>query len=222
MRTLIAAVLFCFSTSILAQVAAVNVFEPLPGKAPLVIQYMNEAKAIHQAMGVGVATSFDGSGIYRYAVLVENWEAYGNFVDALGTSAPWALFQARIASNPAATQIDNLRLNGRSVIESVVGPGSATHVFVWELGPGVTMNESIEAAMGAKEIHERTGVDGISVYATGGTHMYYLMHFNNMSSWGRFQDQPNMEFNQYMGGLAVENGGQLPSVIVDDFILTAF
>jgi hypothetical protein len=196
MRTLLALVLLICSSSLMAQVASVNVYEPLPGKANLTAEYFREAMAIQQALGATVAISNDMKGIYRYALLFPNWQAYGEFVERLVVNEAWGAFQNKISSNPSAVQIDNLQLNLRAPgATNINGPGTVTDVTVWELTTG-TMGDLIEAGMGAKEIHERAGANVVIYQAPG--RMYYLMQYPNYSTWGQVRDTPNPEFNAFM------------------------
>jgi len=132
MKTLLALVLLVCSSSLMAQVASVNVFEPLPGKASLTTEYFREAKAIQESLGATVAITSDMKGIYRYAVLSQNWQAYGEFVQRLVVNEAWMAFQNRIAANPSAVQTDNLQMNLVDATGGGAGPGSVTDVTIWE------------------------------------------------------------------------------------------
>jgi len=217
MKSVLAAVVLIFSTSTFAQVVSVNVFEPLAGKGPLTAQYFREARGILQAAGAGVALSNDLDGTYRFAVVFENWEAYGNWFSSLATNADWAAFQGRIAANPSALQTDNILLNGVSVAEAGGGPGAVTQVTVWEVTTG-TMGQLVQGGLDAKPIHERAG-SAVSVYTSPGNRMYYLQRYDNMAAWGRDQDTPNPEFQAYMQELGAANNGNLGAVIVDTFTI---
>jgi cysteine synthase len=222
MRSILAALILLYSSSLLAQVAAVNVFVPPPGKAQFTAQYFLEAKGIHEALGAQVALSNDLKGHFRYAMLFENWEAYGEFSQSLGSSEAWQAFQAKRIRNPAAVQTDNLLLNQVAAPSANVGgPGSVTQITVWELTAGGTMGEMIEGGLGAKPIHERAGAN-VSIYAGGGNRMYYLQQFENMAAWGRFRDTPNPEFNAYMQSLRASGNAVPFAVIVNQVTQIAF
>jgi hypothetical protein len=220
MKFLVTALLLLCSTSIMAQVVSVNVYQPLPGKNALLTENFREAKAIQEALGATVAISSDMKGIYRYAIIMENWQAYGEFVERLVANQAWQAFQRKISANPSATQIDNLQLNQRAATGGeALGPGAVTDVTIWELTTG-TMNQLIEGGMGAKPIHERAGAR-VTVLAAGGNTMYYLTQFESPSDWGRFRDTPNPEFNQYMQGLNEQNNGDLGAVVIERNTLNA-
>jgi hypothetical protein len=111
MRLFLAAAFVIFSSSTFAQVLAINVYQPLPGKGQLSAQYMREAREIQQALGARVSFSVDLKGIYRYNLLFDSWEDYGTFVQSLAANPDWQTFNRKRAMAPASTQIDNLLLN---------------------------------------------------------------------------------------------------------------
>ncbi len=222
MKTLVAAILLLFSSSLMAQVASVNVYEPLPGKGGLTAQYFQEAKAIQEAMGATVSISNDLKGIYRYALLFDNWQAYGEFAQALFVNEAWGAFLTKISNTPSAVQIDNLQLNlvAQGSLGVVNGPGVVTDVTVWELTTG-TMDELLEAAMDAKDIHERAGAD-VAIYAAGGLgRMYYLMRYPDFATWGRNRDTPNPEFAAFMAEINANavNGDTGAAIILQDTLI---
>ncbi len=222
MKTLVAAILLLFSSSLMAQVASVNVFEPLPGKGGLTAQYFQEAKAIQEAMGATVAISNDFKGIYRYALLFDNWQAYGEFAQALFVNEAWGAFLTKISNNPSAVQIDNLQLDlvAPGTLSGVQGPGAVTDVFVWELTTG-TMADLLEGAMTAKEIHERAGAS-VVIYTAGALgRMYYLMQYPDLSTWGRLRDTPNPEFAAFMAEINANavNGDTGAAIILQDTLI---
>ena len=74
--------------------------------------------------------------------------------------------------------------------------GDVLQVFIWESQPGRTA-ETIEAAMGAKAIHEKAGAS-VSITVDQLGRMHYVMQFDSWEEWGKFQDTPNPEFATYM------------------------
>ena len=218
MKSLISVFLLVFASSTLADIAVVNVFEPLAGKAPLTGEYFREAKAIHEAAGARVAISNDLKGIYRYAMLFDDWESYGTFVQSLPSNQSWQAFQQKIARNPSAVQIDNLQLNLAAEGSGVGGPGTVTDVTVWELTDG-TMASLMEGGMGAKPIHERAGAS-VTIYTAPGR-MYYLLQFQSFEAWGRFRDTPNAEFSAYMQSISAGPNASENAVVVERNTLIA-
>ena len=95
MKLLFAAMVLLLSSSVFSQVAVVNQFQPLPGKSALTVSYMQEAKAIHDTMGVSVAISSNLDRSYGYAMLAPSWEAYGQFAQSLNGNAAWRAFNAK-------------------------------------------------------------------------------------------------------------------------------
>ena len=218
MKSIIAAVILIFPSSAFAQVASVNVYQPVPGGAQLTAEYFQEAKVILQAAGAQVLMSIDLKGTYRFATLFDNWEAYGRFAQSLPTNESWGAFQNKVAGTPAAIQTDNLLLNQRAAATTPgTGPGTVTQTIVWEPTTG-TMAQLVEGAMGAKPIHERAGAR-VSVY-TGGGRLYYRMSFENFEAWGKSRDTPNPEFQAYMQSLFT--AGSLGAIVVDQSTSTAF
>ena len=212
MKTFVAVIILLFSSSLMAQVTSVNVYEPLAGKAGLTAEYFRDAKAIQEAMGANVAINSDMSGIYRYALTFQNWQGYGEFVQQLGSNEAWRAFQNKISKTPSAIQTDNLQLNLADVTEGgTFGPGSVSQVTVWEVTTG-TMAQLMEGGMGAKPIHESAGAN-VLIYGTGVNTMYYILRFENFSDWGKFRDTPNPAFNQYMQQLNAT--GDLGAVVIE-------
>ncbi len=215
MKSIIAAVILIFPSSAFAQVVSVNVFQPVPGGAPLTAEYFQEAKVILQAAGARVTMSLDLKGTFRFATSFDNWEAYGRFAQSLPTNQSWGAFLNKVSGNPSAIQTDNLLLNQIAAeTNPVTGPGTVTQVFVWE-PTGGTMAELIEGAMGAKPIHERAGAS-VSVSAGGGR-MYYLMRFENFEAWGKNRDTPNPEFLAYFQSLDTDG-----AIIVNQITAVSF
>ena len=214
MRLIIALSVLLFASSSFAQVLVINVYQPLPGKAGVTASYMREAQRIHASMGQQASFSSDLAGIYRYNMLFENYQAFGKFITEMNRNPA---FQAKISASPSAKQIDNLLLNQRHAGPAVT-PGMVTQVTVWEAPTG-NMPAMLEGAMGAIPHHERQGAAGVSVWAEGGTTMYYAIHFNSMEDWGRFRDTPNPQFNAYMQSLINPATGQLASEVVRQSIL---
>ncbi len=219
MKSIIAAVILIFPSSAFAQVVSVNVYQPTPGGAQLTGEYFQEAKVILQAAGAQVIISSDLKGTFRFAMLFDNWEAYGRFAQSLPTNESWGAFQNKIGRAPSAIQTDNLLLNQIAAeTNPVTGPGTVTQVIVWEPTTTGTMAQLVQAAMGAKPIHERAGAS-VAV-STGGGRMYYLMRFENFEAWGKNLDTPNPEFQAYMQSLGT--AGSPGAIIVDQITATAF
>ncbi len=216
MKSIIAAVILTFPSSAFAQVASVNVYQPVPGGAQLTAEYFQEARAILQAAGAQVVISSDLKGTFRFATLFDNWEAYGRFAQSLPTNQSWGAFQNKIGRAPSATQTDNLLLNQIAAeTNPVTGPGTVTQVVVWEPTTTGTMAQLVEGAIGAKPIHERAGASvAVSV---GGGRMYYLMRFENFEAWGKNRDTPNPEFLAYFQSLDTDG-----AIIVNQITAVSF
>ncbi len=203
--------LFTVSTGALAQVASINFFQPLAGKAPLTLEYMQEARAIHEAMGVSVGITSDLRGQYGYAMYFENWAHMGRVFQSLGSNPSWQAFQSKISISPSANQVDNLQL-ALSDPGAGVQAGNVSEITVWEVTTG-TMGELMEGGMGAKPIHERAGAN-VAIFSMPGR-MYYVTSFDSFEAWGAFRDTPNPEFQRYMQGLQRDSNGQLGAVVVE-------
>ena len=216
MKSIFIALIVLFSSSTFAQVVSVNVYQPTAGGAPQLTQSFREARDIIQASGAQVAISNDLSGTFRFAVIHDSWEAYGEWFAALQTNGAFGAFQGRVSREAASVQTDNIRLR---TIESAApggGPGAVTQITVWEVTTS-TMARLLQAGRDSKVIHEKEG-SAVSVYANGNNRMYYLQRYDNMAAWGKAQDTPNSaEFNAYMQSLAAEGNGDLGAVVVDSF-----
>jgi hypothetical protein len=222
MKTFLAAILLLCSSSLMAQVVSVNVYQPLPGMGGLTAEYMREGKAIQEAMGATVAISNDLKGIYRYAMIFDNWQGYAQFVQRLQANEAWGAFQTKISNTPSAVQIDNLQLNlfAAGSRGGAPNPGTVTDVTVWEVTTG-TMGELLEGATTAKAIHERAGAN-VTIYTAGGLgRMYYLMQYPDFATWGRNRDTPNPEFNAFMAEInaSAVNGDTGAAIILQDTLI---
>ena len=216
MKSIFIALIFVFSSSALAQVVSVNVYHPVAGGAPQLTQSFREARDIIQASGATVAISNDLNGVYRFATVHENWEAYGEWYASMATNSDFAAFQAKTARTAAAIQTENFRLRTIVAAEPGGGPGAVTQITVWETTTG-PMGRMLQAGRDAKVIHEKEG-SAVSVYARGNNRMYYMQRYDNMAAWGRAQDKPNSaEYNAFIQGLLAEGNGDLGAVIVDSF-----
>jgi len=215
MKSILAAIILLFSSATFAQVVSVNVFQPIAGGAPLTAQYFQEAKSILESTGAQVTITSDLSGTYRFAVILDNWEAYGRWAQALPSNSTWTAFQAKTAANPSAIQTDNILFNIAASAEPGGGPGAVTQITVWELTTG-TMQQLVQGGLDAKPIHEKSG-SAVSVLTTGGNRMYYLQRYPDMAAWGRDRDTPNPEFQAYMQSLGAANNGDLGAVVIDQF-----
>jgi len=206
MKYVIAVATLLFSSSLFAQVLAVNTFQPLPGGMPQSLAYAAEAKAIHEAMGAGVSIGVTTEGNMDYAVAFENWEAYGQWLMALNSNERWLAFQAKISGSPSATQIDNRMLT--SIAQGTPpGSGALYQVYMWEPGSGAgAVQNLMQGGIGAKPIHENRGAN-VSVYRDALNKMYYVMTWPDAASWGRFQDTPIPEFQAYMQSLDTTGPG---------------
>lgn len=203
MKKLFLVLTMLMASSAFSQVAVVNTFQPLPGKSGLTVSYMREAKAIHDAMGVNVAISSNLDGSYGYAILAQNWEAYGQFAQSLNGNPAWVAFNTKRSIAPASVQTGNIQLN---VVSAPTGgnPGGVSDITVWQTTTG-SMQDLIQGGLGAEPIHEAAGAN-VSIYAGNGNTMYYMMSYPNFAAWGKFRDTPNPEFNAYMQSL--QNGDE--------------
>lgn len=217
MKSIFIALILVFSSSTFAQVVSVNVYQPVAGGAPQLTQSFREARDIILASGAGVAISNDLNGVYRFATVHDNWEAYGEWYASMGTNAEFAAFQAKTAKTAASVLTENFRL--RTVVaDAGGGPGTVTQITVWETTTG-PMGRMLQAGRDSKVIHDKEG--GVaSVYARGNNRMYYMLRYDNMAAWGRAQDTPNSaEFNALMQGLLAEGNGDLGAEVVDSFTI---
>lgn len=205
MKSVIAGIIFIFSSSALADVLAVNEFQPLAGGTPKTISYMMEARAIHQSMGGAVGISLHTTGNLTYSLAFENWEAYGVFTKAQNTNEAWQAFLAKISADPSATQIENYLLTSITT-GAPRNEGNVFQVFIWEPEAGQGAVQSlVQGALGAKPIHERAGAD-VSAYTDLLGNMYYIMSYDDVEAWGKAADTPNPEFNAYMQELGASGG----------------
>jgi hypothetical protein len=194
----------------LAQAAALNVtiWNPYPGKDPLMFEQAMAAKAIQEKLGATVTIGFENTGRMHYAISgFENWQAYAAFTAKLQASEDWAAWQGEAGADPGSVQEENYLLN---VLPGSNGGGGFYQVFIWDprdLGIGAL----VEAGMEAKAIHEKSGVR-VSINIDQMQRMHYVMNFDDMGHWAKVQDTPNPEFQQFMASQSADPRGDLVEV----------
>ncbi len=191
-RAIVFVVLLLVSSFASGQVLVVNIYDPMPGQLPQSIQYAQEAKAIHQKLGGSPSVRTDQMGRMHYVMPFESWSAWAAFQAKVQGSRDWTAFMEKINAKPSAKQWASLRMD-------VVVPGEigdVAEVFIWEPIDG-RINEAIGTATAAKAIHEKAGAK-VSVNVDRLNRVHYVMSFDNLEAWAKFQDTPNEEFSKFM------------------------
>ncbi|MEQ9005135.1 MAG: hypothetical protein RIE74_16360 [Pseudomonadales bacterium] len=206
MKTLIATMLLAASAMASADVLVVNIWNPLPGKAPTTFQYGQEARAIHEKLGANVTVGADQMGRMHYAMAFDNWAAWAEFGKKLDASADWAAFIQRINADPSATREDVYMLN-----QPVSGGvGQVYQVNIWTSNPGRNA-DTMARAMEARALHEKAGVKvAINVDQLGRLH--YVASFESWADWAKFQDTPNPDFEAMMTRFSKDPSATLTKV----------
>lgn len=191
-RTLLSFVLLFAASLSTAQVLVVNVFESMPGKVPTSLEYAMEAGALFQKMGVSPTIGLDQLDRLHYAVRFDNWTEYAKFQTKLQSSAEWSAFLGKVNANPSATLAENYRMN----IVAPAALGNVIEVFIWQATPG-HFNDLLQAGMEAKAIHEKPGGVSVSINADEMNRLHYVMSYESLEAWAKYQDTPNPEFQEF-------------------------
>jgi hypothetical protein len=85
-------------------------WRPDPGRGSEFVGLATRAKQIHEKLGADVSIEADEKGHVFYAMNFASWEAQGKFADALAGNEEWSAFQAEVAKNPVAQQVDTYRI----------------------------------------------------------------------------------------------------------------
>ena len=193
MRTMIAAVLLLASAFAHAAAMNVTIWQPVPGKAAQMMEHALAAKAIQEKLGAAVSIGMENTGRMHYAIGgFENWQAWAAFANKLSASEDWAAWQQRTGPDPAATQEENFLLD---VLPGGNDGGNVYQVFIWQPRDG-RLSDVIESATEAKGIHEKAGAR-VSIIVDQMNRMHYVMNFDDLNHWAKFQDTPNPEFGEF-------------------------
>jgi len=205
MKTAITLCLALLAAQALADVAAVNIWSPLPGKGAQLYQNAMEAKPIHEKLGATVGIAQDQNGNLHYAVSFKNWTDYGRFEDAMGASTEWQQFWQRISKDPTAELAQTFMVDNPVV--AAIKPVSL--VYSWDVAPGRTA-EFIGICQEAVPIHTRLGASpGINIDELGNVH--YEMTFDSWEAWGNYTAKAatDEEWNAF---LAKYNGNPIATL----------
>ena len=179
-----------------AQVLEVFIWKSLPGVAnstPQLFANALRAKAIQEKHGAQVSVARDHMNHLHYSVMYENYAAMNEFYTKLNQDEANAEFWNDSNANPVAELHETYVLD---VIASGKG-GPVYEVFIWQPLPG-KVNEMIEAAMGAKPLHDKAGLGSAAILMDRLNRMHYLLQFESWEQHAKFWDTPNPEFNAYM------------------------
>ena len=208
MKKIISILTLLVSTPVLAEVLDVSIFNPMPGKAQVMAQTAQEAKAIQEKLGANTSIAFDIDGRMHYVSTFENWQAWTAHGDKLDSSEEWQALGQKIGANPSAVREDRYLLNTVASAE----PTDMYQVFIWEPQDGKALGAVIESAMKAKAIHEKGGAK-ISINVDQMQRMHYVMNFESWDAWAKFQDSPAPpEWNEYWTEASKDPAGKLVKV----------
>jgi len=207
MKSILIGLLAWFASSLaFGDVLVVNIWDPLPGKGASTVQNTMEARAIHEKMGAQVVLGADQMGRVHYAVGFKNWVEWAKFGEKMEASEEWQAFWSRVSASPSAVLEQQYMLNQPA-------PGAIKNVyqvFIWQSKPGRAA-ETVQNAMGAKAIHDKSGASvGINVDPFGRVH--YVISFDSWTDWGKFQDGPSDEFQAYMAKINENPSAELVQI----------
>lgn len=194
MKTSITLCLALLAMQAFADVAQVNIWNPLPGRGPETLQNAMQAKAIHEKLGANVTIAQDQNGSLHYAVIFENWPAYGRFSDAMLASDEWQKFWQRISADPSAELAYTFMINNPVVADAK----PVSLVFSWDVQPGRTPL-FVSICEEAMPIHKRLGASpGINIDELGDVH--YELTFDSWEAWGNYMAKAatDQEWNTFV------------------------
>ena len=189
-----------------AEVIEVFTWDPIasvPNSTPQLFQNALEAKAIQEKHGAVVRASRNQFGQLSFSLSHESYAAMNKFYTSLNADPANDAFWQLANANPIAKQI------GAATLDVIAAGkrGPVADVFVWEPMPG-RLDETIQNAIGAKAIHEKTGV-GVTVAADRLNRMIYIVSYDSFEDYAKFWDTPNQEFNDYMANLNEDPSAKL-------------
>ena len=169
-----------FSTSILADVAQVNIWKAHPGRMADMFDSAMAAKAIHEKLGATVSIATDQNLNLHYVTIFDTWEDWGQFSGEMANSAEWDEYWTKALSNPAAELVETLHVNNPDPAE----PKPVAIIYRWDVNPGKTQ-EMIARATEAIGIHNALGASAsVNIDDIGNVH--YEMTFDSWAAWGKF------------------------------------
>lgn len=191
MRKTIFGLLLTLSFSATADVLEVNIWKSVPGKGQITMQNGQDARAIHEKLGATVTIGQDMMGRMHYGVAFKTWTEWVQFGNKLQASKEWQAFWAKISADPSAELEDHYLLNspGADAI------GGMYQVYIWESVPGHGA-EMFQTAGEAKVLHEKAGAS-VAIHGDQLNRMHYVMSFKDWDAWGKFQDTPQTEFQEW-------------------------
>lgn len=180
MKKILFILLTTFSTSILADVAQVNIWKAHPGRMADMFNSAMAAKAIHEKLGATVSIATDQHLNMLYVTIFDTWEDWGKFSGKMASSTEWDDYWTKALSNPAAELIETLHVNNPNPAE--IKPVAI--IYRWDVDPGKTQ-EMIARATEAISIHNALGASAsVNIDDIGDVH--YEMTFDSWAAWGKF------------------------------------
>ena len=192
----------------IARAEVINVFtwEPIagvPNAGPNLFEDALRAKAIQEKHGAVVRASRNQFGQLSFSHTHESYAAMNKFYRSVNADPANIAYWQLANANPTA------KLIGRATLDVVATGkrGPVSDVFIWEPMPG-RLNDTIDNAIGAKAIHEKTGV-GVTVATDRLNRMVYIVSYDNFDDYAKFWDTPNQEFMDYMAKLNEDPAAKL-------------
>ena len=172
--------LTAFSTSILADVAQVNIWKAYPGRMADMFDSAMKAKAIHEKNGATVSIATDQHLNMHYVAIFDTWEDWGKFSGKMLNNPEWDEYWTQALANPAAELIETLHVDNPNPSEAK----AVAIIYLWDVDPGKTQ-EMIARATEAIGIHNALGASAsINIDDIGNLH--YEMSFDSWAAWGKF------------------------------------
>ena len=197
--------LLLISTTAMADVLEVNIWKPITGKGPLTAQYGAEARAIQEKLGGNVTLAFDTMGRMHFGMGFANWTEWAKHSRKVEASEEWSKFWDKANRTPSAELEAHYLLN----VTSPGGIGAVYQVFVWEATG--TVSALVASAMEAEKIHEKGGAE-VSINLDQMNRVHYVMSFESLEAWARFQDTPNEEWASWWAEAQKNPAGNLVKV----------
>ena len=192
---LLVTMIFC-TTLVRAEILEIYTWKPYAGKSSELLADMQEAAAIHSALGIGVTISALGLGTasdFDYVLSYENMESWGRLNDAAVNDESWTTFFQKFSDNPSGELVQSFMMTNHDAqvtSNPFSSTGSVVGFFRWTPVPGLAGSEALRQGFAtAKKIHERLGATVSSYQINNGqdgvSDMLYLLIFDNYSHMAR-------------------------------------
>ena len=193
MRKILVTVLALATPAALADVMAINVWQPHPGMTATMFEAAEISRAIHERLGAEVIIANDQMQNMHYVMRFKNFTHQSEVFAKMMGDKEWQERVADIDKEERGTRVQLSLINIVSPAED--RSGSVYESFVWQPEPGhfgAMMGQAAEA----KAIHEKTGVN-VEIGFDRLNRLVYIVLYEDWAHWAKIQDTPNEEFMEW-------------------------